>query len=54
MVFQGRSNELRNILISNMNKYSELQKYELAASIRDQIKGLDQLTEDQKANQLHI
>ncbi len=48
MVFQGRSDELRSMLTEQMNDYSEKQRYESAAIIRDQIKGLDQLSQDQK------
>ena len=48
MIFQGRSDELTKALIKRMNSYSERLEYEKAAQIRDQIKGLEQLQEDQK------
>ncbi len=48
MVFQGRSDELKGLLESQMKRYSERLDYESAADIRDQLKGLDQLNEAQK------
>ncbi len=48
MVFQGRSEELNNTLKQQMYICSEKQDYENAALIRDQIKGLERLTQVQK------
>ncbi len=48
MIFQGRNEELVKLLKIQMNKLSERMDYESAALIRDQIKGLDQLTSSQK------
>ena len=48
MVFQGRSDELINILSAKMNKASEALDFEKAALIRDQIKGLETLSANQK------
>ncbi len=48
LIFQGRSDQLKNILIDKMNNYSENLEYELALKIRDQIKGLDHITDGQK------
>ncbi|CAI8155516.1 MAG: UvrABC system protein C [Prochlorococcus marinus str. MIT 9215] len=48
MVFQGRSDELNELLNQQMYRYSERMDFESAAKVRDQIKGIDQLTEDQK------
>ncbi len=48
MIFQGRSNELNNLLIEQMNIYSSKLEYEKAAILRDQIKAIDHLWESQK------
>ncbi|WP_063406869.1 MULTISPECIES: excinuclease ABC subunit UvrC [Prochlorococcus] len=48
MVFQGRNQELKVLLEKQMERYSDRMDYESAANIRDQIKGLEQLTEGQK------
>ena len=48
MVFQGRSDELQNLLQEQMQKYADRTDYESAARVRDQLQGLDQLTADQK------
>ncbi len=48
MIFQGRTNELKNMLRQQMEKQAEKMNYELAGALRDQIKGIDLLMEDQK------
>lgn len=48
MVFQGRNEELRHLLETQMKRYSERLDYESAAKVRDQLKGLEQLNEGQK------
>ena len=48
MVFQGRITELKNILNDQMNIYSHSLEYEKAGHIRDQIKSLEQFTQNQK------
>ncbi len=48
MVFQGRSDELRQLLNQQMQRYAERLDFESAARIRDQLQGIDQLTADQK------
>ncbi|MAV13092.1 MAG: excinuclease ABC subunit C [Cyanobium sp. MED843] len=48
MVFQGRSDELQRLLEEQMDRYAERLDFEAAARVRDQLKGLDQLTADQK------
>ena len=48
MVFQGRNDELVKLLHQQMNRYSERLEFESAARVRDQLKGLDELTADQK------
>ncbi len=48
MVFQGRSHELIDILTAKMETAAELLDFEKAALIRDQIKGLETLSETQK------
>lgn len=50
MIFQGRTNELNTILKKQMQHYSDKMQYEIAATIRDQIKGLELLVEDQKVS----
>ncbi len=48
MVFQGRTNELVEILNERMEKYAENLEFEQAARIRDQIATLKALHSDQK------
>ncbi|MFP4415580.1 excinuclease ABC subunit UvrC, partial [Coleofasciculus sp.] len=48
MVFQGRTGELIDMLTRNMEQAAESLNFELAAKIRDQIKGLNALSADQK------
>lgn len=48
MVFQGRTTELVDILTGQMEKAAEDLKFELAARLRDQIRGLERLCADQK------
>ncbi len=50
MVFQGRSDELVNILRSQMEKAGEKLDFEKAAQLRDQIKALHSLNADQKVS----
>ncbi|MBD2450723.1 excinuclease ABC subunit UvrC [Nostoc sp. FACHB-152] len=50
MVFQGRTQELIDILTEQMHKASEALNFESAARIRDQISGLKSLTADQKVS----
>jgi excinuclease ABC subunit C len=48
MVFQGRNEELLELLQEQMARYAERLDYESAARVRDQLQGLDTLTADQK------
>jgi excinuclease ABC subunit C len=48
MVFQGRNDELLDLLNGQMERYAERLDFESAARVRDQIQGLDTLTADQK------
>jgi excinuclease ABC subunit C len=48
MVFQGRNEELLQLLQEQMVRYAERLDFESAARVRDQIQGLDTLTADQK------
>ncbi|MGB7247858.1 MAG: excinuclease ABC subunit UvrC, partial [Phormidesmis sp.] len=48
MVFQGRSHELIDILTAQMEKAAEALDFEKAAIIRDQLKGLETLSANQK------
>ena len=48
MVFQGRNDELLDLLNAQMGRYAERLDFESAARVRDQIQGLDTLTADQK------
>jgi excinuclease ABC subunit C len=48
MVFQGRTTELVDILTQQMEKAAEALKFEQAAQLRDQLKGLERLTAHQK------
>jgi len=48
MVFQGRNEELLELLQEQMERYAERLDFESAARVRDQIQGLDTLTADQK------
>jgi excinuclease ABC subunit C len=50
MVFQGRGNELIDILTESMHKQAEALNFEAAARYRDQISGLKSLTADQKVS----
>ncbi len=50
MVFQGRTQELIDILSEQMQKAAESEYFEAAARIRDQITGLKSLTADQKVS----
>ena len=48
MIFQGRNEELKELLQKQMERYSNKFEYEKAALIRDQIQGLESLVEEQK------
>ena len=48
MIFQGRSFELEKILKEKMLKYSKELQYEKASLVRDQIKGIQHISESQK------
>ena len=48
MVFQGRNDELLQLLQQKMESYAERLDFEAAAQVRDQLQGLDSLTTDQK------
>ena len=48
MVFQGRNDELLELLDDQMQTYAERLDFESAARIRDQLQGLDTLTAGQK------
>jgi len=48
MVFQGRNDELLQLLQQQMVKYAERLDFEAAALVRDQLKGLELLTAEQK------
>jgi len=48
MVFQGRTTELVDILTAQMEAAAEALKFEQAAHLRDQIRGLERLCADQK------
>lgn len=50
MVFQGRTQELLDILSQQMEQAAENLNFELAAQIRDRIGGLKALTADQKVS----
>ncbi|MEH2438738.1 excinuclease ABC subunit UvrC [Nostoc sp.] len=50
MVFQGRTQELIDILTKQMNAAAEDLNFESAARVRDQISGLKSLTADQKVS----
>ncbi|MDB9372431.1 excinuclease ABC subunit UvrC [Nodularia sphaerocarpa] len=50
MVFQGRTQELIDILTAQMQTAAEELNFELAARVRDQISGLKSLTADQKVS----
>ncbi|GET42049.1 excinuclease ABC subunit UvrC [Microseira wollei] len=50
MVFQGRTQELIDILSGNMEQLAEALNFEAAARIRDQISGLKSLTAEQKVS----
>ncbi len=48
MVFQGRNDELLDLLQQQMIRYAERLDFEAAALARDQLKGLELLTSEQK------
>jgi excinuclease ABC subunit C len=48
MIFQGRTTELEDILMAQMEKASDELNFELAARLRDQIRGIQSLGADQK------
>jgi excinuclease ABC subunit C len=48
MVFQGRNDELITLLQEQMQRCADRLDFESAASLRDQLQGLDALTADQK------
>ena len=48
MVFQGRNEELLELLQQQMQRYAERLDYESAARVRDQMQGIGTLTADQK------
>ena len=48
MVFQGRNEELLELLHGQMERYAERLDFESAARVRDQLQGIDTLTADQK------
>ena len=48
MIFQGRNDELLDLLGEQMQAYANRMDYESAARIRDQLQGLDTLTAGQK------
>ncbi len=48
MVFQGRNEELVELLNEQMEKYAERLEFESAARVRDQLQGIGSLTADQK------
>ncbi|HEY9612307.1 excinuclease ABC subunit UvrC [Allocoleopsis sp.] len=50
MVFQGRTEELIDILTETMNQAAESLNFEVAARIRDQIAGIQSLGADQKVS----
>ena len=48
MIFQGRNDELLDLLQEQMERYAERLDFEAAARVRDQLQCLDSLTADQK------
>jgi len=48
MIFQGRNDELLELLQQQMLRYADRLDFEAAARLRDQFKGLELLTADQK------
>ncbi|SBO42249.1 excinuclease ABC subunit UvrC [Cyanobium sp. NIES-981] len=48
MVFQGRNEELLELLGAQMERYAERLDFESAARVRDQLQGIGTLTADQK------
>ncbi|NET51074.1 MAG: excinuclease ABC subunit UvrC [Merismopedia sp. SIO2A8] len=50
MIFQGRTKELEEILTQQMDAAAEALNFEVAARIRDQIRGIQSLGADQKVN----
>lgn len=50
MIFQGRTKELEDILSAQMEKAAENLNFEVAARLRDQIRGIQTLGADQKVS----
>jgi excinuclease ABC subunit C len=50
MIFQGRTQELEEILTNQMERAADDLNFELAARVRDQIRGLEHLGADQKVS----
>lgn len=50
MIFQGRTQELEDVLSVQMEKAAEELNFEYAARLRDQIRGIQALTADQKVS----
>jgi len=50
MIFQGRTQELEDVLTTQMEKAAEDLNFEVAARIRDQIRGIQSLSSDQKVS----
>ena len=50
MIFQGRTKELEGILTQQMEAAAEELNFEVAARVRDQIRGIQSLGADQKVN----
>jgi len=50
MIFQGRTQELEDILTAQMEKAAEDLNFETAARIRDQLRGIRSLSADQKVS----
>ena len=48
MVFQGRNEELLELLTAQMERYADRLDFESAARVRDQLQGIGTLTADQK------
>ncbi|KGG15277.1 MULTISPECIES: excinuclease ABC subunit UvrC [unclassified Prochlorococcus] len=48
MIFQGRTKELKDILLEKMYKHSELLEYEKSLFIKKQIEAINKITESQK------
>ncbi|MEO0408887.1 MAG: excinuclease ABC subunit UvrC [Cyanobacteria bacterium P01_A01_bin.135] len=50
MIFQGRTKELEDVLSANMERAAENLQFEVAARIRDQLRGIQSLHADQKVS----